>query len=184
MAALAPAALALTLALAGCGSAAAPPPGPKVTLELSAPADGSRVSATTATVSGTVAPARRTRVEVLGRGVAVTADGRFSTHVGLAVGTNLIDVVASAPRSAGAVTAVRVVRFLLVTVPQVDGLSPSQATRDLKALGLAVKVNGSSDPFSFLIPASTSVCYSTPSAGAKVDPGATVTIKTSKICGL
>jgi hypothetical protein len=184
VAALALAALTLALGLVGCGSAAAPPPGPTVTLKLTAPADGSRVSATVATVSGMVIPARQTRVDVLGHGVAVTPDGSFSAQVALAVGTNLIDVVASAPRSAGAVTAVRIVRFLQVTVPQLSGLSPSHATSDLQALGLTVKVNGSSDPFGFLIPGSTSVCYSKPAAGTKVDPGATVTIKTSKICGL
>jgi hypothetical protein len=179
------AALALmALTLAGCGSAPAPRPGPTVTLKLTAPADGSRVSAATATVSGTVSPPRRTRVAVLGRVVPVAPDGSFSAQIGLAVGANLMDVVASAPRSAGAVTAVRIVRFLLVTVPQVAGQSPAQATQALRSLGLEVTVKGSSDPFGFLIPGSTSVCYSTPSAGAKVDPGATVTIKTSKLCGL
>jgi hypothetical protein len=155
-----------------------------VTLALTAPADDSRVSTATTTVAGTVTPARRTRVQVLGHTVAVSRDGRFATPVGLAVGTNLIDVIASAPRSAGAVTAVRVVRFLLVTVPPVAGLSPSEATRTLQGLGLTVKTDASSDPLNFLIPASTRVCYSTPSAGARVDPGTTVTIKTSRFCGL
>jgi hypothetical protein len=177
--------LALTaLALGGCGAARAPRPGPTLTLALTAPADGSRVSAATTTVSGSVHPARRTRVEVLGRAVPVARDGHFSAAVELAVGTNLIDVIALAPRSAGAVTAVRVVRFLLVTVPPVAGLSPTQAASALRALGLAVRTDGSSDPLNFLIPASTRVCYSTPEAGARVNPGATVTIKTSRFCGL
>jgi hypothetical protein len=177
------AAVVTALALAGCSSAAAPPRGPKVTVKLSAPTDESRVSASHATVRGTVEPARA-HVQVLGQSVSVARNGSFSTQVGLAVGTNLIDVVASAPRSAGAVTAVRVIRFLLVTVPLVDGESPKQAAAGLQALGLNVHTDNSSDPLSFLIPAPVKVCSSSPIAGARIDPGATVTLHTSKICGL
>jgi hypothetical protein len=177
------AAVIAALGLAGCGSAAAPPPGPKVTLSLIAPADESRVSSAETTVRGRVTPARA-RVQVLGRAVPVAPDGGFSAQIALAVGTNLIDVEASAPRSSGAATAVRVIRFLLVTVPEVSGESPQQATAALQALGLAVKTDGSGDPLSFLIPASTSVCSTDPSAGARIDPGATVTLHTSKLCGL
>jgi hypothetical protein len=174
--------LGAALALAGCGTAAGPPPGPRVTLKLTAPADETRVSASSATIAGTVRPARA-RVEVLGRRVAVTASGSFAISVGLSVGTNLIDVEASAPRSAGAVTAVRVIRYLLVDVPSVTGETPEAATTALRALGLAVNVQGSSDPFNFLIPAATKVCASSPAAGARVAPGSTVTLKTAKFCG-
>ena len=175
-------ALCAALALAGCGTAAGPPPGPKVTLELTAPADRSRVSVSSATVAGTVTPARA-RVQVLGRVVPVSEAGRFSLTVGLSVGTNLIDVEASAPRSTGAVAAVRVIRFLLVTVPSVTGDSPNQAVAALKALGLGVVTHGSSDPFDFLVPGTAKVCSISPSPGTRVDPGATVTLKTSKLCG-
>lgn len=175
-------ALCVVLGLAACGTAPGPPPGPAITLALSRPADLSRVSASVVTVRGTVKPARA-RVQVLGRAVHVAADGDFSTQVALSVGTNLIDVEASAPRSAGAVTAVRVVRFLLVTVPQVSGESPARAAAALKALGLEVKTQSASDPLSFLIPAPVQVCATTPLAGARVDPGTTVTLHTSKLCG-
>ena len=168
--------------LAGCGTAAAPPAGPKVSLSLLEPSDQSRVSSTRATVSGTVKPVRA-RVQVLGRAIRVSPDGSFSVQVGLKLGTNLIDVEASLPRSVGAVAAVRVTRFQLVTVPPVDGDSPSQATDALKAAGFGVKTDGSANPLSFLIPGSTSVCSESPSGGTKVDPGATVTIHTSKLCG-
>jgi hypothetical protein len=174
--------LCAALLLSGCGTAAGPPPGPRVTLKLSAPADGSRVSASTATVAGTVRPVRA-RVAVLGRAVPVSRDGHFSITIGLSPGTNLIDAEASFARSTGAVAALRVVRFLLVTVPQVVGENPDDATDALKALGLSVKVQGSSDPFNFIIPGSNKVCSITPLAGAHVDPGATITLKTSKICG-
>jgi hypothetical protein len=173
--------LCAALLVAGCGTAAGPPPGPRVTLRLTAPADESRVSADSATVTGIVTPARA-RVQVLGRTVPVAHNGRFSIAIGLVPGTNLIDVEASAPRSTGAVTAVRVIRFLLVTVPSVVGESPSRATAALKSLGLAVKINGSSDPFNFLLPGSAHICSSSPSAGARVNPGATVTLKSVKLC--
>jgi hypothetical protein len=175
-------ALCAALLVSGCGTAAGPPPGPKITLKLTAPVDESRVPASSATVAGTVTPARA-RVEVLGRAVPLERDGSFSVRIALSVGTNLIDVEASAPRSAGAVAAVRVIRFLLVTVPSVVGESPKQAATSLKALGLTVKTQGSSDPFNFLIPGSSQVCSISPPAGARVDPGTTITLKTSKFCG-
>ncbi len=174
-------ALAAVLALSGCGTAAGPPPGPKITLKLTAPSDESRVSASSATVTGTVRPARA-RVEVLGRAVPVARDGTFAISVGLAVGTNLIDVEASAPRSTGAVAAVRVIRYLLITVPTLTGESPNQAISALRALGLTVRIQGSSNPFNFLIPTSTQVCSSSPSAGTRVNPGSAVTLKTAKLC--
>ncbi len=173
--------LGAALALSGCGTAAGPPPGPKITLALTAPRDESRVSASSATVAGTVTPARA-RVEVLGRTVPVTRNGHFAISIALAVGTNLIDVEASAPRSTGAVAAVRVIRYLLVTVPSVSGESPNQAIGALRALGLTVRIQGSSNPFNFLIPTSTQVCSSSPAAGTQVNPGSQVTLKTAKFC--
>jgi hypothetical protein len=173
--------LCVALLAAGCGATAGPPAGPPVRLKLSTPLDGSRVSTQSAIVSGTVSPARA-RVQVLGRSVRVASDGSFAIAIGLAPGTNLIDVEASVPRSRGAVAAVRVIRFLLVTVPPVAGESPTIASTALSALGLAVKVQGSSDPLNFLFPGSTKVCSSSPAAGSRVDPGSTITIQTSRFC--
>ncbi|HET9074401.1 MAG TPA: PASTA domain-containing protein [Solirubrobacteraceae bacterium] len=167
--------------LAACGSPP-PRPGPAVSLQLSNPADGTRTSAVTVTVSGRVHPVRAT-VLVLGRSVPVQADGSFSARVALGVGTNLIDVEASAPRSVGAVTALSVVRFLLVTVPNLGGESPSQASHALRALGLSVKLRGAADPFGFLLPTSDQVCSSEPGPGARLVPGTTVTLLTAKLCG-
>jgi hypothetical protein len=169
------------LLLAGCGSAAAPPPGPDVRLALLSPSDGLRTSAATITVRGRVRPARA-HVLVLGRRVPVARDGSFSTSIHLADGANLIDVLADAPRSTGAVSALRLVRFLLVTVPDLTKESPATATRALRALGLRVRTTGSGDPFGFLVPLRTQVCATTPAAGARVDPGTTVTVQTGKVC--
>jgi hypothetical protein len=169
------------LTLAGCGTAAAPKPGPAVSLKLTTPVSGRRTASQSTTVRGVVTP-HRAAVLVLGRRVRVAPNGSFSASVALTPGTNLIDLEASLPRSAGAVAAVSVVRFLLISVPSVVGDTPAQAGAALRALGLAVKTNGSSDPFNFLIPGTTQVCSSAPSSGTKVDPGSTVTIKTSKFC--
>ncbi|WP_249012030.1 PASTA domain-containing protein [Conexibacter sp. DBS9H8] len=175
--------LGVMLVCAGCGAAAPAQPGPRVSLTLSSPADDARLAGPDVTVSGTVSPARAT-VEVLGQAVSVDPTGHFSTQIALSVGTNLIDVEAAAPRSSGAVAAVRVIRYLLVAVPSVIGESPGQATAALRALGLRVTVLASTDPLGFLLPTSVRVCSSTPGAGARVQPGSSVILQTSKLCGL
>ena len=165
-------------ALSGCGNASHPTA--QVQLRLAAPADGTRILATSIGVSGTVAPATA-NVVVLGRSVAVNA-GSFSARVALKPGTNLVDVLAGAPHAQGAMSVVRVFRELPVTVPDLAGASPSSAERQLEALGLAPRVHQSDGGLDFLLPIPRQVCVTNPGAGRGVAPGSTVTVTVSKLC--
>jgi PASTA domain/Glucodextranase, domain B len=165
-------------ALAGCGSAARPEP--QIHLDLSAPSDGSVVTSGSVTLSGTVSPVGA-RVLVLGRRVAVTR-GSFTTQVALQPGSNLLDVLAGAAHDRAAMTAVRAYRQILVTIPDVSNDSPPNAAEALVALGLHVKLKDTDPFYAFLIPGGQGVCGTSPSAGHRVDPGATVTISVSKTC--
>jgi hypothetical protein len=162
----------------GCGAAARSEP--QIQLHLSEPADGVVVTSASVTVSGSVSPAGA-RVLVLGR-VIPTAHGTFSTQVQLQPGTNLVDVLAGAVRAKAAMTAVRVYRQILVTVPNLGNDSPATATKALQALGLKVHVVDTDPFYSFLIPGSKGVCGISPNSGHRVLPGTTVTITESKTC--
>jgi len=175
--ALVPAALAAAIC-AGCASTARPEP--QIHLQVSEPVDGATVTSGTVTVSGTVSPAGA-RVLVLGKGVA-SANGTFSTQVRLQPGTNLVDVLAGALHDKSAMTALRVYRQILVTVPNVGNDSPDGATKALQALGLKVHIVDTDPFYSFLIFGSKDVCSTTPTAGRRVLPGTTVTVSVSKTC--
>jgi hypothetical protein len=151
-----------------------------VQLQVSSPTDGTQVHAGSTTVSGTVEPAGAT-VLVLGRSVPVS-HGAFSTQVSLAPGTNIVDVLAGAPRATAAMSAVRVVRIVYVPIPGLSGDSPSDAQAQLAALGLVPKINKNDGFFSVLLPVSDTVCNTKPPADAKVPPGSTVTVTVSKTC--
>jgi hypothetical protein len=166
--------------LAACGTAAPPPQRP-IALQIAAPADGVRVSSTTIRVSGTVSPAGVT-LTVLGRPVPVR-HGTFSTRVPLLPGTNIIDVLAGAPNSRAAMTAVRVVRYVVVAIPDLGGESASQASDALTAIGLVPRVHTSPGGFfDFLLPISPQVCSTTPNSGRSVPLGTTVTVNVAKVC--
>jgi hypothetical protein len=171
-------AIAATAALAGCGSSARPEP--QIHLQVSEPADGAVVTAGSVTVSGNVTPLA-TGVLVLGHRVAVRS-GSFSTQVQLQPGSNLLDVLAGAAHAKAAMTAVRVYRQILVTIPDVSNDSPPNAAKALVALGLHVHLKDTDPFYSFLIPGGQGVCGTSPGAGQRVDPGATVTISVSKTC--
>jgi hypothetical protein len=168
-----------TAALGACGQTARP--AAPVHLEIQAPGDGNRVTSATVTVSGTVSPAARTSVVVLGHPVPVHL-GRFSTQVRLSPGGNIIDILAGAPHAVGAATAIRVTRLLLVEVPPLSGESPAQATAQLARVGLRARVRPSGNPFEFLIPFSRQVCGQSPPSGRRVTRGTTVTLQTGKLC--
>jgi Glucodextranase, domain B len=108
------AALAVPVGMTACGSsdesaATAPPKAnTPVSVEISAPADGSSSRADRVTVRGTVTPPDAT-VQVIGRSAQV-GNGVFIASVALRRGSNTIDVVASAVGSAPASTAVTVTR--------------------------------------------------------------------------
>jgi beta-lactam-binding protein with PASTA domain len=152
-----------------------------VTLTLSSPADGTRIEASVATIAGVVSP-RDARVLVVGQTVKAGADGSFSAAVPLVPGTNLIDVIASAPHAQPAMAALRVIRFVLVTVPDVTGKSPSDAAAAIRGAGLKPQLHGDSDPFAFLLPFSEQVCSQSPNGGHQVEPNTTVAISLGKLC--
>lgn len=168
-------------AAAGCGgSPAAPAARPPVALQVTSPADATRTTGTTASVSGTVGTAGA-RVVVMGRRVAVSG-GRFSTTVALQEGANLIDVAAVAPRSEPSWQVVRVTRRSTVTVPDVVGRTLDDATAALKADGLQVRAVDGGDFFDVFRGGPRHACATSPDAGADVAPGATVEVTTAKHC--
>lgn len=145
------------------------------------PIDGTRVTTNTVTVAGTVRPAHA-RVLVDGRQVTTASDGSFSVAVPLSVGTNFIDVIAGAPNARAAMTAMRVLRYVLIRVPAVEGQSPSVAVAAIRAAGLKPVLKDNSDPLAFLVPLSSQVCGQSPGAHARVQPGSTVTLSVGKVC--
>ncbi len=170
----------VALLLAGCGQAASPRAAP-VKLTLNGPADNSRVETGTATISGVVAP-HGASVLVLGRRVAPETDGSFSATVALSPGTNLVDVIASAPHARPAMLSLRVIRYVLITVPDVTGKSPNAAANAIRAQGLGARVHGDGDPLAFLLPVPEQVCSQSPAGGHQVEPGTTVTLYLGKLC--
>lgn len=165
-------------ALAGCGGSAKPPP--PVQLTINSPTDGTRTLAAQVSVTGTVSPAVAT-VLVAGKPVTVS-EGSFTATVPVNPGSNVLDVLASAPRAAGAMTAVRVYRQVLITIPSLGGDSPAQATAELTGIGLAPKVQQGGGFLEPLIPGSPQVCQTYPAAGRAVMPGSTVQVEIAKLC--
>lgn len=172
--------LGAAIPLTACGRSAPRPPAP-VHLSALTPADGSRLATDRATIAGSVTP-HRARVLVMGRRATTDARGHFSVTVQLQTGTNLIDVIAGAAHARPAMTAIRVVRYLLVSVPSVEGQDPRTASAAITSARLTAKVDQESEPFLFLVPLSERVCTQSPSAGARVAPGTTVTLTVGKIC--
>jgi hypothetical protein len=97
---------AVVLVAVGCGSSDTQHS--RIAISVSSPADGSRVSADRVTVRGTVTPPDAT-VQVGGQDAQV-GNGIFTASIPLHSGTNTIDVLASAPGSAPASTAINVTR--------------------------------------------------------------------------
>ncbi len=165
--------------LAGCGqthSAATP----AVSLTVSQPGDATRVVAQTVNVQGAVSPPGAT-VLVAGRPASVTG-GSFSAQVSLRPGTNVVDVMASAPGTRASMTAIRVFRQVTVQLPDLAGSSPADAKAQLQGLGLKAQVNESGGLLETILPSDPSVCSTTPPAGAVVTPGSTVQVEISKTC--
>jgi hypothetical protein len=132
-------------------------------------------------VHGVVSPGTA-EVRIEGKGVRVSG-GRFSTSVDLLPGTNLIDVVAGAPGGARpAMVALRVRREVKVSVPDLTGVTPSDAKDTLAGAGLKADVQESSGFLDFLLPEDARVCQTDPPAGTDVDPGSTVQVFAAKSC--
>jgi hypothetical protein len=171
-------ALALVAALGGCGQAkkAAPP----VSLSVDEPVDMAIVRSGSVMVTGSVRPATA-RVAVEGHDARVSG-GRFSARVPLLPGTNLVDVVAGAPRARPDMVAIRVSRLVTVAVPDLGGYTPSDAKDALASLGLRADVQKAGGILEFLLPVDARVCDTEPPAGTQVAPGSSVTVHAAKEC--
>jgi hypothetical protein len=169
------------LALAGCGGDDPPPPDPAaVRLTIEAPADTATVKEDSVELRGRVQPARAS-VEVQGEKAAVS-NGAFSKVVSLREGMNVIDVSATSPGRSAAFAALRVTYDPRVTVPDLAGEVDEDAAAKVEALGLDVELDSVGSLFDELRSGPRRVCETEPPAGATVDPGTTVTLKTAKSC--
>jgi len=168
--------------LAGCGGDDPPPrpPSEHVRLEITAPRDGSTLRRGTADVRGSVSP-RASSVSVLGRPALVT-DGRFTVVVPLEEGVNVIDVMATAPRRLPTLTALRVTRDVLVTVPALEGVLEDEVRARLDPLGLDLDVERGGGLFDVLRPGEPRVCEQEPEPGARVRRGREVLVVVAKRC--
>jgi Glucodextranase, domain B/PASTA domain len=172
------AAAALCALAGGCGGdspAAAP-----VRVQVTAPRDEAVVRKSQVELRGTVRPATAT-VMVDGHRADVSG-GEFRATVGLAPGTNVVDVIASAGDARPALTAIRIRRRVTVDVPDVTGLVAADASARLEALGLTTEVDDQDGLFERLLPGRPKVCATKPDRGATVEPGTTVRLLVSKQC--
>jgi hypothetical protein len=171
----------LVLTLAGCGGDPKPTPAlPPVRLTIDGPPDAATVDQGTIEVHGRVSPANA-QVLVMGDEAGVDS-GAFDAIVTLRPGANVIDIVAGAPRRPAAMTALRIVRRVPVTIPDLAGQAPADAIRSLQALGLNTKTEKAGGLLDDILPGTPGVCETSPGAGEKVKAGSTVTVRTAKSC--
>jgi glucodextranase-like protein/PASTA domain-containing protein len=170
--------------LAACGGSSKPPPAkpqPPVAVTIDQPGDTSTVESGSVEVRGTVQPSAA-QVRVLGRPATVSG-GAFSVEVPLDPGANVVDVIATAPRRAPLMTAFRVTREILVTVPDLSGKGADDAQSALDSLGLKLDAKRGSDGFiDALLPGSPKVCTQKPEPGTRVHKGTTVSVVAAKGC--
>ncbi len=173
--------IAFLLVLAGCGGDEPPPPDPPaVRLTVSAPIDSSTVKDDSVEVAGRVSPVRAT-VKVAGKSAPVS-NGEFSAEVPLKEGSNVIDVAASMPGRSSAFAAQRVNYDPRVTIPDLEHVVDDEAADRISALGLKPTLQASGGLFDELRSGPRRVCESDPPAGAEVQPGSEVTLRTKKTC--
>ncbi len=175
-----PALLLAAAALAGCGAQARPATTPRVTLDLSAPADGGMLRAETVAVRGTVAPTGAA-VFVAGEPAKV-AGGTFTATVTLQPGGNVIDVTASSPGHRPVSDALRVVRDMRVELPKLAGYDEADAVSRLKELNLSAVEKRTDNWLDRLIAGSVGVCSTAPRAGTLVQPHSQVILLVSSHC--
>ncbi len=171
-------------AVAGCGGDDPPraqkPPTP-VALKISTPADMTTVPSETVEVKGTVEPAGAA-VLVVGQKAPVSGGGEFTATVALEPGANVIDVMATASRRGPALTAFRVTREVLVTVPDLGGKTADEVQQTLSKLGLQADIEKGGGLIEDLLPGDPAVCEQDPEAGAQVKRGSRVHVVVSKSC--
>lgn len=175
---------AATAALAACGSTAKRPPArpqPTVALTIDQPNDTATVEQASVEVRGTVQPAAA-QVRVLGRTASVSG-GAFNVEVPLDPGTNVVDVIATAPRRAPLMTAFRVTRVILVEVPDLGGKSVDDAQSALEPVSLKLDATRGPDGFlDSILPGGPKVCTQKPDPGTRVHKGTTVSVVVAKSC--
>jgi hypothetical protein len=174
----------LAVAAAGCGGAEEPRAqrAPRaVDLKVSVPRDMATVRAESVEVSGTVVPASAA-VTVLGQRAAVTGGGTFRATIPLQPGANVIDVMATAARRGPVLTALRVVREVPVTVPDLDGKSVDEVQQTLDGLGLEPEIEQGGGLLEELLPGEPAVCGQDPDPGTQVRRGSRVHVVVSKSC--
>jgi hypothetical protein len=162
----------------GCGESESAPP---VALTITSPPDSGVVRERGVEVRGRVSPSD---AHVLVRGRPATVDrGAFRAYVPLREGTTVIDVGAYEPGATPAWEAVRVVRQVLVSVPDLVGASRGDALEELDDLGLRARVlEEEAGLLDSLLPTDWNVCEIRPGAAARVPKGATVELTVSKGC--
>ena len=133
-------------------------------LQITAPADGATRARAGPPTCAAACRRASSAVTVLGRPALVT-DGRFTVVVPLEPGINVIDVMATAPRRLPAMTALRVTRDVLVTVPELTGLLEDELDARLEPLGLRADVERGGGLFDVLRPGEPRVCEQEPRAG-------------------
>jgi hypothetical protein len=173
-------ACAAVLAACGGGDGRAVRPASKVQLSLTGPGDAVTVKVASVTVSGRVRPARA-QVVVGGRPAAVSG-GTFSVDVPLDEGANVIDVTAGVRGFEPTLTAVRVERRTVVTLPDLLGLDAGEAEKRLEQLELTSQRDEQGGLFDSLLPGDPGVCATRPDAGAELRPGSTVTLEVARRC--
>jgi hypothetical protein len=172
---------ALAVLAAACGDEPSPPRNePQVRLELGSPSDGARVRAESVEIRGTVQP-RGADVRVLGRNVPVDG-GSFRIEVPLEPGANLIDVAAGARGRRPDFAVARIVREVVVPVPDLVGRDADTAQDQLEGLGLKVRQQNAGGFFDPILPGDPKVCAMRPLAGVRVLPGSDVTLLVARDC--
>jgi Glucodextranase, domain B/PASTA domain len=173
-------ALVAAVVLAGCGEDRPKVAQAPVKLEITAPADGAVVRDAVVEVSGRVRPA--SAAVTVGGVPAAVHGGEFSVRVPLEEGANVLDVAATAPGSTPALTALRVTRDVLITIPDLIGRPADQAEVQLRRLGLQTQEEHGGGILEPLLPGSPKVCDTDPRGGAEVRRGAQVRVLVAKDC--
>ena len=172
--------LAAGLLLSACGETPRPATQPRVTLKLSAPADGGTTRDERLEIRGTVTPGDSS-VRIAGQDAEVSG-GEFTAEVELLPGGNVIDVAATAPGRRPATDAVRVERDMRVPVPNVVGQESGQALETLKAAGLEPAEERGGSWIDRVLGGAVTVCATSPRAEALVDKGTRVVVQTAREC--